>query len=149
MNTKFIVISVLLMILLVACSGVTLPTGSTAATPQTAMPTKALGCRVIHESVVVETMGHVSTSGSQIHLEFWWEGQPEKETFFNATQGAGGRFNFTRPLKGWVWEYADCSDAEVRAQIDAHIPRRRAGGANNAGYVQWETTGLFSPAKKP
>lgn len=104
-------------------------------------------CRLIHESVVVETMDHVSTSGSHIHLEYWWNGQPEREVIFVAAEAKGGRFDFKRPLKGWVWEYTDCTFDEVKQQVDAHIERQRAGGANNDGYHEWRTTGLFEPAR--
>lgn len=104
-------------------------------------------CRVIHDYNLDWDMDHVSSGGTQLHVEYWWEGQPERETFLPTVGVAGGRYNLTRSLRGHVWEYADCSDAEVGAQIDAHIPRRLAGGANNAGFIDWSSTGLFRPAK--
>jgi len=113
--------------------------------PTPIQPAAAQGCRVIHESLVDEGMDHVSTSGNFIHLEFWWPGQPEKETIFTAADAAGGRFNFSRQLRGWVWEYSNCSFDEVKAQVDAHITRRLEGQASNAGFVPWDETGLFTP----
>lgn len=111
--------------------------------------TNVESCHVIHESVVVETMDHAATSGSFIHLEYWWDGQPEKETILPAAEAGGGRFNFIRPLKGWIWEYQNCTFEEVKAQVDVHIPRRIEGGANNAGYFNWKETGLFVPVPLP
>lgn len=119
------------------------------ATPQpTATPTTAAvlaqGCRVIHEYPLLE-LDHVSSSGTHIHVEYWWNGQPEKETVLPAELADGGAFDLTRPLKGFVWEYDGCSLGEVLEQVDAHIGRRLAGKFNNAGYVPWQQTGLFSP----
>ncbi len=104
-------------------------------------------CQVIHDSVVTPQMDHVSTSGSFIHLEYWWDGQPEKETILPAAKAAGGRFNYSQPLKGWVWEYEGCTYAEVLAQVESHIARRLEGGADNAGFVKWQSAGLFQPAQ--
>ena len=103
------------------------------------------GCHIIHDSVVVETMDSISTSGDLIHLEYWYEGQPEREAIFVAAEGDGGRFMFTRPLKGWVWEYENCTYDEVYQQVQLHITRRLEGKANNAGFIDWKSTGLFKP----
>ncbi len=102
-------------------------------------------CRVIND-YGLELKPEVATSGSQIHVEYWWDGQPERETLIPAGAAPGGRFLLARPLKGHVREYADCQDGQVMDQIRAHIERRKAGGADNAGYVDWKTTGLFKPA---
>ncbi len=118
-----------------------------APTAQPTQPSVASSCRIIHDYDLIESMDHLSTSGSHLHVEYWWNGQPERETFLPTAGVPGGRYNLTRSLKGHVWEYSDCSDSEVMAQINVHIPRRLAGGANNAGYVAWQTTGLFQPAK--
>lgn len=114
---------------------------------QSTVTSPQVSCRVINDYNLLPDMDHVSTSGTQLHVEYWWEGQPERETLLPTKGVAGGRYNLTRSLRGHVWEYNSCTDVEVRTQIDAHIPRRKAGGANNAGFVQWETAGLFQPVK--
>lgn len=117
--------------------------------PATEVPMKPaatnVDCHIIHDSVVVETMDSVSTSGDFIHLEFWYEGQPEREAIFTAAEANGGRFMFERSLKGWVWEYKNCSYDEVYQQVQLHITRRLEGKANNAGFIDWKSTGLFKP----
>lgn len=133
----------------------------TAAAPtMTAQPVQPEGCHVIHESVLVESMDHVSTSGDFIHVEYWFNGQPERETILYASKADGGAYNFSRPLKGWVWEYVGCSYDQVLAQVNAHIEGRLAGHFNNVGYFPygvplsgddkdavWDPTKLFVPAK--
>lgn len=104
-------------------------------------------CRVIHD-YQLQDLHEVATSGSHLHAEYWWDGQPERETLIPASAADGGRFILARPLKGHVWEYADCTDQEVLDQINAHIGRRLAGHANNAGYFEWKSTGLFLPSGK-
>lgn len=106
------------------------------------------GCHIIHESVVVDEMDHVSSSGTHIHVEYWWPGEPERETILTTADAEGGRFNFTRSLRGWVWEYANCDFEEVAKQVDTHIQRRLLGGADNDGFIDWEDTKLFEPVKK-
>ncbi len=91
-------------------------------------------------------MCEVATSGSYIHVEYWWESQPERETLLVGP----GRYGLTQSLRGHVWEYAlGCNEAEVRDQIDGHIQRRLSQAANNAGFVEWSTTGLFTPIVVP
>lgn len=127
-------------------------------------------CRVIHEYVLEAHMDHVSTSGSHIHVEYHHgDGSGEYETFLPARLAIGGfwhiREGFWRGdpgsivsrawqfilghdnkyLRGFVWEYADCTDTEVRAQVDAQIARRRAGNADNRGFIPWQDTCLFWP----
>ena len=111
----------------------------------TPVPQPAATCRVIHD-YQLQDLTEVATSGSHIHVEYWTDGQPERETMLPARDADGGRFILTQPLRGHVWEYADCSDDQVMSQINAHIQRRLAGHANNAGFVQWTTTGLFQPS---
>lgn len=120
-------------------------TPTTEPTEVTVRPT--VQCSMINDYDLLEFMDHLSTSGSQIHVEYWWEGEPERETFLPTVEVKGGRYNLTRGLKGHIWEYANCTNQEVLDQIMAHINRRLAGGANNAGYVKWETTGLFQPVQ--
>lgn len=103
------------------------------------------GCRVIHESPLAP-LPEVSTSGSHIHVEFYAGNEPERETLIPAREAQGGRFILTQPLKGFVWEYADCTDEQVMDQIRGNIERRRNGGARNDGYVEWRKTGFFRPA---
>ncbi len=127
------------------------PTQASAAQPQ--------GCHVIHESVLVESMDHVSTSGDFIHVEYWFDGQPERETILDAAKADGGAYTFSQPLKGWIWEYDGCTYDEVLAQVNANITRRLAGHFNNVGYfpygatlsetdknAPWDPTKLFVPA---
>ena len=111
----------------------------------TPVPQPAATCRVIHD-YQLQDLTEVATSGSHIHVEYWTDGHPERETMLPARDADGGRFILTQPLRGHVWEYADCSDDQVMSQINAHIQRRLAGHANNAGFVQWTTTGLFQPS---
>lgn len=131
----------------------------TEAPAATEAPAQAETCRVIHESVMVETMDHVSTSGDFIHVEYWFDGQPERETILDAAKADGGAYTFSRPLKGWVWEYDGCTYDEVLAQVNANITRRLAGHFNNVGYFPygvvlsgsdknspWDPTKLFVPA---
>lgn len=92
-------------------------------------PTSA--CRLIND-YGLENRTEVATSGSQLHVEFWNEGQPERETLL----AGPARYSLGRSLRGHVWEYAGCTSEEVMAQINAHIGRRIAQGANNAGFVQ-------------
>lgn len=100
-------------------------------------------CSAVHD-YGLDLKPEVATSGSFIHTEYWWEGQPEREVILPASAASGGRFILTRALRGHVWEYpAICSYEQVRAEVDAHIQRRIRGGANNAGFVDWQTTGLF------
>jgi len=106
-------------------------------------------CKIIHDSLVDVEMDHISSSGNFIHLEYWYPGEPERETILPAATAGGGRFNFSRGLRGWVWEYADCTFDEVKQQVDAHIQRRLEGGANNDGYYEWKETGLFNPVPLP
>lgn len=97
------------------------------------------GCRVIHDYDLNPGMGEVATSGAFLHVEYWTDGQPEREVLL-----PGGRYKLTSPLKGHVFEYAsECNEAQVRTQIDGHIARRLAQKANNAGFVDWKSTGLF------
>jgi hypothetical protein len=123
----------------------------------TSQLTETYPCRVIHESVITTEMDHVSTSGDFLHVEYWYPGEPERETILPADKAAGGRFNFTRPLQGWVWEYDGCTLEEVEAQVEAHITRQLEGGANNEGYFPfeevedakaWHPSLLFLPAGK-
>ncbi len=100
-------------------------------------------CHIIHDSLVDQWMDHVSSSGSHIHLEYWTQGQPERETLLPTAGVPGGRWDIPTGIRGWVWEYDGCSDQQVADQISAHITRRLAGGFNNAGYVSWDK----SPAK--
>lgn len=108
-------------------------------------------CRVIHESLVDQWMNHVSSSGSHIHLQFYMgDDQPEYETLLPTAGVSGGRWNFgTTRVRGWVWEYADCTDQQVLEQIGAHIPRRVDGGAPNDGYVPWNETFLKPAGGNP
>lgn len=128
-------------------------------TPAAQVPAQPQGCHVIHESVLVESMDHVSTSGDFIHVEYWFDGQPERETILDAAKADGGAYTFSRPLKGWVWEYDGCTYDEVLAQVNANITRRLAGHFDNAGYfpygavlsgsdtnAPWDPTKLFVPA---
>lgn len=105
-----------------------------------------LGCRVIHD-YQLQDLPEVATSGSHIRVEFWDDGTPgEKETYLPASAADGGRFILTRPLKGHVWEFADCTDEQMLADATATAQRRLDGHAVNMGYVQWQTTGLFQPS---
>jgi hypothetical protein len=108
----------------------------------------APACRVIHEGPLDPHSTEVATSGSHIHVEWYFDGQPEYETILKASDAKGGRFLLERSVTGgWVWEYADCTFTEVREQVDAHIARRLAGEANNGGYVLWTEAGFFEPVK--
>lgn len=110
--------------------------------------TVVTGCHIIHESVLVDEMDHVSSSGTHIHVEYWWPGEPERETILTTADAEGGRFNFTRSLRGWVWEYTSCTLEEVMSQVETHIQRRLDGEANNDGFIKWKDTELFEPVKK-
>jgi len=104
------------------------------------------GCRVIND-YPLELLPEVATSGSHIHVEYWWDGSGgERETLLPTEGVDGGRFILNRALKGHVWEYAGCADDEVLDQINVHIGRRLAGHADNKGYVEWKSTELFNPA---
>lgn len=115
-------------------------------TTSPAMPSSGTqGCRVINDYNLLEDMDHVATSGDYLHVEFWYDGQPERETVLPTKGVPGGRYDILRPLRGHVWEYSGCSLEEVMAQVNVHINRRLEGGANNAGFVPWQETGYFRP----
>jgi hypothetical protein len=102
------------------------------------------GCRVIHEYNLLPDMNHVSSSGSQIHVQFYFYSDAnagEWETVLPTAGVAGGRWNVTPPsgryLRGFVWEYADCTNEQVISIINPHIERRLAGEFPNKGYIPW------------
>lgn len=117
------------------------------AQPPTGGGVATTGCTVIND-YGLDLKPELATSGSFVHVEFYSrDGEPERETILPSKEVPGGRFIVTMPLKGHVWEYsAGCTFGQTRAQVDAHINRRLAGGANNAGYVEWLSTGFFRPA---
>jgi hypothetical protein len=82
--------------------------------------------------------------GAWLHVEFSRQsGDPERETML-----AGGSYTLAQAFPvGHLWEYnADCTANDVRTQIDAHIARRRAQGANNAGFAPADmVAALFMP----
>lgn len=105
------------------------------------------GCHVIND-YGLDGKPEVATSGSHLRVQFWNDGTPgEKETFLPSSAADGGRFNLTKPLKGHVWEFDGCTDQQMRTDADASTQRRVAGHADNVGYVDWCTTGLFQPSQ--
>lgn len=113
-------------------------------------PAAASGpCRAVHD-YGLDLKPEVATSMLYIRVQFWTDGQPERETFLPASAAPGGRFLLTVPLRGHVWEFDGiCTDADMKADVDGSIARRKLGGANTAGYVEWQATGLFRPAVSP
>ena len=118
-----------------------------AAPAVTAVPVVASElCRAVHD-YGLDAKPEISTSGMFLRVQYWTDGQPERETFLPASAAGGGRFILTRALRGHVWEFdGTCTDADMKADVDGSITRRKLGGANNAGYVEWKETGLFQPA---
>lgn len=135
------------------------PTAMPTATPTiaptaepTPMPTETqtpesptLVCHAIHD-YQLKDLTEVSTSeGNWLHVEYWVGGNaPEYETIL-----PGGRYllqiNFAG---GHVWEYpSNCTFEQVKAEVDDNIIRRLAQKANNAGYIEWQTTHFFEPVQ--
>lgn len=104
------------------------------------------GCRSTKD-YQLQDLPEVATSGSHIRVQFWDDGTPgEKETFLPASAADGGRFILTQPLKGHVWEFDGCTDQQMLQDANATTQRRLAGHADNKGYVEWTSTGLFQPS---
>lgn len=96
-------------------------------------------CRVTDDYQLFGDETFIESDGAFIHVEYWWDGDPERETVV-----PGGRHDLQRPIKGWVWEYSEgCTEDRVRQEVDAHIERRQSAGANNDGFVEWTETGVF------
>lgn len=119
--------------------------------PASAPAAASVACQAVpSDGYGLDLKPEVATSGTYIRVQYWWEGQPERETYIPASAAGGGRFILTRALRGHVWEFhGNCTDADMTADVKGSIARRLAGGANNAGYVEWQATGLFRPAVPP
>lgn len=108
-------------------------------------------CRVTNSYQLTSSMSSLSLGGgTHLHVEFYTPGNPEYETMLPAGETPTGTYSMQPYVLGggYWWQYHDCSDAQIRANIDAHITRRQAAGANNGGYVDWHNT-LFVPGQIP
>ncbi|MEK7573258.1 MAG: hypothetical protein AAB531_02420 [Patescibacteria group bacterium] len=107
------------------------------------------GCHGISgDGYQLKDLPEVATSGSHIRVQFWDDGTAgEKETFLPASAADGGRFNLARPLQGHVWEFSGCTEAQMLQDSNESHQRRLNGHADNVGYVEWCTTGLFIPSQ--
>ncbi len=105
------------------------------------------GCSVIQD-YQLQDLPEVATSGSHLRVQYWDDGTAgEKETFLPASAADGGRFNLARPLQGHVWEFSGCTEAQMLQDSNESHQRRLNGHADNVGYVEWCTTGLFIPSQ--
>ena len=112
------------------------PTAAPTSAPPVVTPET---CKVIAE-YRLDGKTTLTTVGSFIHVEFFWNGEPERETILQ-----GGEWMVNRTLDGFVWEYHPvCTFEQVMAQVNAHIGRRLADSANNAGYVEWTFHDFFT-----
>ena len=96
-------------------------------------PTIIPTCRVVREYALAGLPTLASGLGGWLHIEFFPQaGDPEWEALLGE-----GRYLLPAPFPGGhVWEYDRvCSEATMRANINAHIMQRRASGANNAGFA--------------
>lgn len=110
-----------------------------------APPTSALppsgesSCVVVHE-YQLRDLTEISADIEFLHVQFWWEGVPERETLFPP-----GRYTIPTEwsegkLRGMVWELggSNCTaDAALRDHLNPSMDRRVAGGVNHAGYLHW------------
>lgn len=92
-------------------------------------------CVVTHDSIVSFSDTEVSSDVEWLRVQLWTNGQPEYESVIPA-----GRYPKSSAVAGYVWEFSPTCTLEQLVQ-DAHESSRRrvASGANNGGYVEWQT----------
>ena len=121
-----------------------------------AAPTpNAAGQCMFFEDYQLKDQPEVATSGTAIRVQWWVPSVSNEEfdTFLMAHEAKGGRFivKHNPPLEGHVFGFKGACTAEyMKDHIEREIvPLRLAGGANNKGYREWKSTGLFQPAVAP
>ncbi len=105
-------------------------------------------CVVAHE-YQLKDLTQISADREFLHVQFWWEGVPERETLLPpGTYPIGS--DWTGMLQGMVWELGgpNCTaEVALRDYLAPSIQRRM-----NAGYLHWTwlvEQGIVSVAWQP
>lgn len=117
-------------------------------------PSGENNCVVVHE-YQLRDLTEISADIEFIHVQFWWEGVPERETLFPP-----GRYTIPKEwnegkLRGMVWEISgqNCTaEVALRNHLKPSMNRRVTGGVNHAGYLHWTwlvDQGIVSVAWQP
>lgn len=90
-------------------------------------------CRTIGDGYLETNPVFGSEQASHVHVSYWTPGgsdQRERDVILS-----GGRWQRDERVGGYFWIFADCTEAQVRQQVELHQARKREElGDRHAGW---------------